>query len=122
MKPVRIPRATQPDDAPPGIVDCPGMKITRNAGISFTDHVGRVHDLEKQIKLGPKEAARDPRMLGSTHIEILALIRRGELYPVFKRNDRVILIFDCALTDWQARQLVSQPLRHLAQTRAEKVA
>lgn len=115
-----------------GIVSCPGLKVTANAGVFFTDSLGRVHDLERSRTVSPKEAAADSRLCGAPVAEVLRMIRAGELYPVMKRNERVILIFECALTDWRARQLTSQPLRHglrtlgeaghLAQMRAERVA
>jgi hypothetical protein len=106
----------------PKIPTCPGLKITANAGVFFTDSLGRVHDLERDRVLRPKEAAADPRLGGAPVSEVLRMVRGGTLYPVFKRNARVILIFDCALTDWRARLLAAQPLRHLGATRAQRVA
>jgi len=91
------------------ILPCPGLKITTNAGVSFTDSLGRVHDLEREKVLRPKQAAATLQYHEKT---VLRLIRAGDLYPVFRRNARVILIFDCALTDWRARQITTQPLRH----------
>lgn len=113
----------------PGIQDCPGLKITANAGIFFTDCLQRVHDMEQQVWRTPIEAAGDVRLsyLGIRNRDNAAeylriLMRQGELYPIFKRNDRVLLIADCALADLQARHLQRRPLRHLAQTRAQHVA
>ena len=45
----------------PGIQDCPGLKITANAGIFFTDCLQRVHDMEQQVWRTPIEAAGDVR-------------------------------------------------------------
>lgn len=94
------------------IEHCPGLKVAA-AGISFTDALGRVHDLEQVATLRPKQAAADSRLCGLSVDDVLAAIRHGELYPVMRRNARVILIFDCALTDWRARQLASRPLRRV---------
>lgn len=93
------------------IIPCPGLKITTNAGISFTDSLKRVHDLEREKWFRPKQAASDERLGGMSVPEVLRAIRDGDIYPVLRRNARVVLIFDCALTDWKARQLTSQPLR-----------
>lgn len=101
------------------ILSCPGLKVTANAGVSFTDCLKRVYDLERQDMLRPKEAAGDARMCGMPVAEIRRAIRRGELYPVLRRNRRVILLFDCALTDWRARQLKST---HLFEERAVRCA
>lgn len=103
----------------PRILPCPGLKVTANAGVSFTDCLKRVYDLEKQEMLRPKEAAADVRMCGMPVGEILREIRRGGIYPVLRRNRRVILLFDCALTDWKARQLKHT---HLFETRTAKCA
>lgn len=92
-----------PTPAFPRIVSCPGLKITTNAGVSFTDCLKRVYDLEKEKTLRPKEAASDARMGGVSPTEILKLIRNRQLYPVLWRNRRVVLIFECALVDWRAR-------------------
>ena len=89
----------------PKIAPCHGLKPTTNAGTSFTDTLRRVYDLERERLLRPKEASAEPRMAGASTSEILRLVRAGELYPVLRRNARVILIFDCALTDWRLRQL-----------------
>lgn len=93
------------------IEHCPGLKVTANSGISFTDSLGRVHDLEREATLRPKQAAADPRLCGLSPDDVRAAVAAGELYPVIRRNARVILIFDCALTDWRARQLARRPLR-----------
>jgi hypothetical protein len=89
------------------IVPCPGLKITTNAGISFTDSLKRVYDLEREKTHRPKQAATDPRLVGMTLAELRRHIGAGSLYPVLRINARVFLIFDCALTDWRARQLMS---------------
>lgn len=99
------------------ITPCHGLKPTTNAGTSFTDTLRRVYDLEREKLLRPKEAAADPRMAGASTSEVLRLVRIGELYPVLRRNARVILIFDCALTDWRLRQLTpvhAAPRRRVA--------
>lgn len=88
-------------------VQCPGLKITSNAGVSFTDSLSRVHDLEREPVLRPKQAAADPRMCGLTVRDITRAIRQGRLYPVLRLNRKVILIFDCALTDWRTRTLAA---------------
>ena len=116
------PKEYSNDSTEPGIEQCPGLKITR-AGVLFTDSLGRVHDLEKSATMSPKEASADPRMCGMPVDEILRQIRIGTFYPVLRRNARVILIFDCALTDWRARQLTKKPLRHpLVQSRTARFA
>lgn len=87
------------------ILPCPGLKVTTNAGVSFTDSLQRVHDLERDTWLRPKQAAADERLGGMSVAEVLRAIRDEELYPVVRVNARVFLIFDCALTDWKARAL-----------------
>lgn len=109
------PRVTQP-----AILPCPGLRVTRS-GSFFTDHHSKVHDLELESTLRPKEAAADPRLCGISVIGVRSLIRDRELYPVLRRNARVILIFDCALTDWRARA-VQATGKHLFITRATKAA
>lgn len=111
--------------ANPPIVPCPGLKVTRSSGVFFTDCLKRVYDLEKEKTLRPKEAAADERLCGTHPREILRLVRAGKIYPVMRLNARTILIFDCALTDWRARQLGGASRRfanHLFVARATKVA
>jgi len=89
---------------------CPGLEVGAT-GIRFVDKLGRTHDLEREPTLRPKQAAADPRMGGLSADEVRALVAVGDLYPVMRLNRRVILIFDCALTHWRARQLTTRPLR-----------
>lgn len=90
---------------------CPGLK-----GMAFTDCLGRVYDLEREKILSTKEAADDLRLGGISIANLHRAIRGGDLYPVLRRNARVILIFDCALTDWRARQVkkLQPPVRKVA--------
>ncbi len=103
----------------PRILACHGLKIDQR-GSFFTDCAGRTHDLELETTLRPKEAAADKRLCGMSVGEVRASIRRKELYPVLRRNRRVFLIFDCALTDWRARAV--RPAGHLFVTRSVKPA
>lgn len=101
------------------ILPCPGLKVD-DRGSVFTDCAGRAHDLEKESTLRTKEAAADRRLCGISTKEVSALIRQKQLYPVLRRNRRVFLIFDCALTDWRARAV--RPAGHLFETRSKAVA
>jgi hypothetical protein len=83
-----------------GILPCPGLR-----GGLFTDSQGRRFDLAHELRKRPKEAAADQRLQGFSEKAIRRLITAGQLYPVFRRNARVIEIFDCAIADWFARQL-----------------
>lgn len=96
------------------IEHCPGLHVSAAHAVSFTDSLGRVHDLEREPTLRPKQAAADPRLCGLSPADVRAAIAAGELYPVIRRNARVILIFDCALTDWRARQLTARPGRRVS--------
>jgi hypothetical protein len=81
-----------------------GAAVAVTAGVYFTDCTGRTYDLIREPVLSPKAAALDPRLGGCSIAQVLRMVRSGELRPTMKRNARVILIFDCALTDWRARQ------------------
>jgi len=83
----------------PGIQPCPGLR----AGI-FTDSRGQRHDLALEPMLTPKEAAADPR-LGLSVRETLQLMRTRRLYPVWRKNARVIRTYPCALADYCARRV-----------------
>lgn len=105
-----------------GVQPCPGLKITTNAGITFTDSTARVHDLAEQRTFTFDEAAADARLrdIGFGSVDaVRELVRAGRLYPVFKKNARVLRVYDCGLTDFKARTLAP---RHLASQRAQRVA
>lgn len=114
------------------VFPCPGLKITRNAGISWTDSTGRVHDLAGVRMLTLDEVAADPLVadLGfATAPAVGELVRTGRLYPCFRKNARVIRVFACALADFRRRSLgvsaaAAIPLsgRHLAAARSQRVA
>jgi hypothetical protein len=98
----------------PHIVPCPGL-----VGAIFTDALGAAHDLTREKTLRPKEAAADPRLGGISAKSVRQMITRGELYPVLRRNARMIEVCDCALTDWRARACTAG---HLFNRRATRVA
>lgn len=110
----------------PGVVACPGLTRPANAGASFKDAAGRVHDLATARTLTLDEAAADPRLadLGfATANAVGALVLQGRLYPVFRKNARVVRIFACALDDFRLRSLAPGAApRHLAELRATRVA
>lgn len=89
----------------PRVEKCPGLRRTETGAVTFTDSAGRIYDLERQPVLRPKEAAADERLAGLSAWVVRAMVARGELYTVFRKNSRVILIYDCALTEWRARGL-----------------
>jgi hypothetical protein len=120
-------KKTQPEIFPvpqkpaSAIRQCPGLTVDPETGVCFTDSLQRVYNLEREKTLRPKEAAADARLCGMPVAEVRTKVRRGELYPVLRRNRRVVLIFDCALTDWRARQLGADRRRgpkHLFTARA----
>jgi len=90
------------------IEHCPGLKVAAGSGVFFTDSFGRDHDLEREPLLRPKQAAADPRLCGISARCVRAAIGRGEIYPVLRRNSRVLLIFDCALTEWRCRRMAGR--------------
>lgn len=105
-----------------GVQPCPGLKITTNAGVTFTDSTGRVHDLAEQRTLTFDEAAGDARLrdIGFGSVDaVRELVRAVRLYPIFRKNARVVRLYDCGLTDFKARTLAP---RHLAHQRAQRVA
>lgn len=109
------------------ILDCPGLKRTRNAGVSWTDSAGHVHDLVRVPLLTYEQAAAraDLGDIGfATPRAVAELVRSGRLYPAHRINCKLVRIFACALPDFRRRFVVggATALRHLAQTRAEKVA
>lgn len=106
----------------PRILPCPQLKVDKT-GSFFTDVKGKVHDLELETTLRPKQASADPRLCGISTSEVSGLIRSKQLYPVLRKNRRVFLIFDCALTDWRARAVRAQtPGAHLFATRSKTAA
>jgi hypothetical protein len=108
-------------EPPSAVPTCPGLTVDPETGVCFTDSLERVYNLEREKTLRPKEAASDERLGRPPVKAVLRMIRVGELYPVLRRNARTILIFDCALTDWRARQLGAarrKGPKHLFQARA----
>jgi len=90
------------------ILDCPGLKRPANAAPTWTDSVGTVHDLLDARLITYGEAAADPLLadLGfGTEEAIGALVATGRLYPVWRKNPRVIRVYRCALPDFRRRQL-----------------
>lgn len=121
----RPPLPAVPDDTEPGVVSCPGLKVTRNAGISWTDSTGTVHDLNGTRTLTIDEAADSHDLIDvgfGSYDAARELINSGRLYPVFRKNARVVRVFVCALPDFRRRQLGAKPITHLAAQRAERVA
>ncbi len=117
------------DNDLPGVLDCRGLKRTRNAGISWTDSEGTVHDLTRSgsatrtLTLAEAGDAADLADVGfGTYEAARELYRSGRLYPVLRVNARVIRVFACALPDFRRRQLGAAPVRHLVAQRAERVA
>lgn len=113
----------------PGVLECRGLKRTRNAGISWTDSEGTVHDLTRSgtatrtLTLAEVAAAADLVDVGfGTYEAARELYRSGRLYPVLRVNARVIRVFACALPDFRRRQIGAAPVRHLVETRAARVA
>ncbi len=100
----------------PRILTCPRLTVDKR-GSFFTDVKGRVHDLELETTLRPKQAAADARLGGMSTKEVCSRIRKKELFPVLRLNRRVFLVFDCALTDWRARA-VGLAAQHLFVTRS----
>lgn len=97
-----MPRTRRPSRQPAlrlGVQPCPGLRD----GI-FTDARGQRHDLARERRMRPKEAAADPRLQGYSVAAIRALVRTGQLYPVFRRNARVVEVFACGIGDWWDRQ------------------
>jgi hypothetical protein len=90
------------------IPDCPGLSRSRQGAPTFKDSAGQTHDLTTAPTLTYKEAAADRRLahLGFGTINAIGeLVTAGRLYPVFRKNPRVIYIFDPALTDFRTRAL-----------------
>ena len=83
----------------PGIQPCKSVE-----GDVYVNSVGKRIPLKAERRLTPKEAGADRRLNMSTDL-VRRLISRGELYPVLKRNSRVLLIFECALDDYWMRQV-----------------
>jgi hypothetical protein len=99
------------------IVACPGLKITANAGISWTDQARRVHDLVTTRMLTIAEVAAHPLMhdMGfGTADAVAELVRAKRIFPVWRKNARVVRVYECAIPDFRARCL--------AGTAAKKVA
>lgn len=97
----------------PGIPDCPGLKVTRNAGISWTDSAGTVHDLAQARTLTLAEAAAAPELVDvgfGSYEAVRALVTSGRIYPVFRKNSRVMRVFVCGLPDFRRRQIGVTPI------------
>lgn len=108
-----------------GVVDCPGLKRPRNAVPSWTDSAGTVHDLAAARTLTLDEVAATPELVDvgfGSYDAVRELVTSGRLYPVFRKNSRVIRVFACGVADFRRRQLGAAPIRHLAETRAARVA
>jgi len=93
------------------IPDCPGLHRSPSAPVTFTDSLGRIHDLTTCATLTYGEAAADGRLahLGfGTTDAVSELVASGRLYPVFRKNARVVYLFDPALTDFRARALAAR--------------
>lgn len=109
----------------PGVLECPGLKRPLNAPVSWEDSTSRVQDLADARLLTFDEVAADPLVadLGfATAFAVGELVRAGRLYPVFRKNSRVIRVFACGVADFRRRQITTPPQRHLMQTRAQRVA
>lgn len=108
--------ATTLDSATPdyaGIVTCPGLNVHATGAVFFTDSAHAVHAMADPalVTLTAAEAAADPRLSGlgfATESAVRELIRSGRLYPVFRKNTRVLRIFDLALTDFRRRALTTR--------------
>lgn len=90
------------------ILPCPGLKITANAGVSWTDRERHVHDLITARMLTIEDVAASPVMaeLGfGTVSAVSELMRSGRLYPVYRKNARVVRVFECGLRDFRARYI-----------------
>jgi hypothetical protein len=88
------------------ILPCPGLKVTVNAGVSWMDSARRVHELASATLLTIEQVAADPRMseMGfGTYAAAAELVRAGRLYPVFRKNARVVRVFACAIPDFRIR-------------------
>ncbi len=108
MNPTRVASAPAAlaDSDELGIVACPGLTVPRNAGPTWKDSRGNVHDLDRETMLSCDEVAASPLVggLGFSTVEaVRELIRTGRLYPVFRKNARVIRVYACALPDFRAR-------------------
>ena len=109
--PLDLPESSTPTAAPFGrLIPCPGLVLDVRRGTLWTDSAGTEHNLDTagQSTLTAAEAAADARLSGlgfATEAAVRELIRAGRLYPVFRKNARVLRIFDLALTDFRRRAL-----------------
>lgn len=82
---------------------CPGLALTESS-ITWIDSRGAAHDLLRERRYSPCEAAR---LMGRSTEWVLRKIRAGELYPTCRYNLRTIEIWQCGLEDYVARHLGS---------------
>lgn len=98
----------------PGVIACPGLEITPKAGVRWTDSVGTAHDLVEERIWSLEQVADEPLVaaLGfATAFAVAELVRAGRLYPVFRKNSRVVRVFACAVPDFlRRRQLAARTL------------
>ena len=87
------------------IAPCPGLSVTR-AGITFTDSLGRKHDLRAPAqKPIPLKTAAALFASGRSVVWLRREINAGHIYPVLKSSARLIEVYPAAIEDWHARKL-----------------
>jgi len=78
---------------------CPGLSVVRGR-LTFTGCTGLQYDLTTEPALSTFDASKEMRVHPET---MLRQVRAGELYPVIYVNQRTILIYRCAITDFYLR-------------------
>ena len=91
---------------------CPGLRIG-DAGLVWTDAIGRNHILAKSPRLSIGEAAT---RLGVDDRTVRRLIDANVLYPALRRSGRYTEVYEVAVTDVLHRETI-ETLRHQAKVK-----
>lgn len=81
---------------------CPGLSIT-GAGVFWKDSLGREHDLMKERRMSPGEAAIE---LKRSTEWVLRKIRNEEFYPCVYFNVRLVEVWACGIEDYLVRAML----------------
>lgn len=81
---------------------CPGL-VAADGVLTWTDSLGRKHDLLQSRRISIGEAARK---IGVSESTIMRRITDGQLYPVVRHSARLIEVYSVAVEDYVARATV----------------
>lgn len=87
-----------------GVRECPGLTRTKTAAI-FTDSRGRAHDLIESKRVPLKAVAS---MVGKSYSWVRQSVGNGTLYPVLEIRGIVVSVYEVAIEDWRARQVIGR--------------